>query len=94
MQLGELRVAARLTRHARIVHGHEDAVGADEGEPEMPPRQTLVHHAAEHFGEPVVGGGKNPEDGGHAHDQVEVAGHEIGVVQRNIQAWAAPETVR
>src|SRR5580658_4421467 len=51
----------------------------------MPARHALVHHAAEHFREPVVGGGKNPEDGSHTHDQMKVANDEIGVVQLNIE---------
>ena len=47
--------------------------------------QAFVHHAAEHLGEPVVGRGKHAEDRGHTHDQVEVANHKGGVMQRNVE---------
>ena len=47
--------------------------------------EFCIHHAAEHFREPVIGGGKDAEDGRHAHDQVEVPGDEIRIVQGNIQ---------
>ena len=62
------------------MHGHEDRVGADQSDKKMPARHGLAHHAAEHFGEPVVGGGEDAEDGGHAHDEMKMADNEIGVV--------------
>ena len=84
-ELGELRVASRMPGHAQIVHRHEDRVGADKGEPEVNLGQALVHHASKHLREPVIGCGKDAEDGGHAHDQMEMANHEIGVMQRDIE---------
>ena len=84
-QLGKLRIAPEMRRHAEIVHGHEDGVSANEGDEKMPARHAFAHHAAEHFREPVVGGGKDAEDGSHAHDEMEVADDEIRVVQLNIQ---------
>src|SRR5580693_6916834 len=51
----------------------------------MPARHALVHHAPEHFGEPVVSRCENAEYGCDAHNQVEMTDHEIRVVQLNIE---------
>src|SRR5690349_20088824 len=82
---GELRIAPRLPSDAEIVHPHEDAIGADQSDEEVHASQALVHHAAEHFREPIIGCGEDAEDGGYTHDQVEVADHEVGVMQRDIK---------
>ena len=47
--------------------------------------QSFVHHPPEHLRHPIIGRGENPEDRRHAHDQVEVSDHEIGVVQVNVK---------
>src|SRR5579864_1865619 len=57
----------------------------------MPARHALTHHAAEHFGEPIVGRRENAENGCDAHNQMEMADHEIGVVQLNIENWLREE---
>src|SRR5216683_2991954 len=85
MQRRELGITARLTRHSGVVHRHENAIRANEGEPEVELGETLVHHAAEHFWEPIVGGGEDAEDGSDAHDQVKVSGDESGVVKWDIE---------
>jgi len=49
---------------------HENAVGTNEGEPEMKLPQGLVHHAAGHLSKPEVRASKDAENGSHAHDHV------------------------
>src|SRR5438477_4485497 len=63
----------------------EDSIGSGPREEEMNSPQLLIHHAPEHFWEPVVRSGEHPEDGRHTHDQVEVPDHERGVMQRNVE---------
>ena len=46
---------------------------------------ALVHHAAEHLGKPVIGPGEHAEDRRHAHDHVEVADHEVRIVEVKIE---------
>ena len=79
-----VRVTANAARDPDEMHRHEDAVGADEREPEMNFAQRLVHHAAKHFREPEISGGENSEDSGDAHHQVEVRDHVVGGVQHVI----------
>src|SRR5207302_10610716 len=59
------------------VHGHENAIDAGEGQPEMNFAERLVQAAAKKFGEPEKQRAKNGERRGHAHDQMEMAGDEI-----------------
>ena len=74
--------------------GMKMAVDADEGEPEVHLAQRLVHHPAEHLGEPEVGAGEHAEDRRHAHDQVEVGDHEVGVVEVDVERRLAPGRCR
>ena len=53
--------------------------------------QRLVHHPPEHFREPVESAGEHAEDGRHAHDHVEMAHHEVGVVEVQVQRRLAQE---
>src|SRR5208282_2688946 len=85
LELGQLRVAPGLARQPEIVHRHEDAIGADQRKEEMDSRHLLVHHSTKHLGEPIVSRRKDTENSGYTHDQMKMAGHEGGVVQRNIQ---------
>ena len=78
------RIAPRMTLEAQVVHGHEDAVSADESQPEVNLAERLIHHAAGGFREPEIGSRKHPEDRRHAHDHVEVSDHEIAVVERQV----------
>ena len=82
---GELRVAASLSGHAEVVHGHEDRVGSSERDEEVQLAQRFVHHAPEHFREPIISRREDAEDRRDAHDQVEVSDHEICVVELNIE---------
>ena len=82
---GEVGVTARVPGHAQEVHGHENQIDARESDGEMKFAQALAHHAPVHLREPVIGGGEDSEDGGHAHDQVEMGNDEIGIVQRQVQ---------
>src|SRR5258708_26120640 len=70
-------VRVRVRDEAEPVHGHEDAVDAGEGQPEMNFTERLVQAAAKHFGEPEEQRAKNGERGGDAHDEMEMAGNEI-----------------
>src|SRR5947209_13020140 len=91
MDFRELRVATWLTGHAEVMHGHEDRVGANQGEAEVNLAQAFVHHAAKHLGHPVISSSEDAEDGGHTHDQVEVGGYEGRVVQRYVESWLSQE---
>src|SRR2546429_5294189 len=82
---GNWRWAGGPPRHTQVMHGHEDRVRPDETEPEVPARHRFVHHASEHLGKPIIGRRKDAEDGGHPHDEVEMARHEVSVVQLNIE---------
>ena len=79
--VGERRVAAHVAGEAEIVHRHEDAVDADEGQEEVPLPDRLVHHLAVHLREPEVRAGEDAEHRGDAHDEVEVADDEVRAVQ-------------
>ena len=83
--LGELRVASRLAGQAEIVHWHKNRVGSKQREEEMPAAEALAHHAAKHFGKPIIGRGEYAEDRGHTHNQMEVTHHEVSIMQRYIQ---------
>src|SRR5581483_8680232 len=85
--VNERLIAAHIAGQAQIVERHEDAVGADEAEPEVDLAQGVVHHPAGHLGEPEVSSGEDAEDGCYRHDQVEVTNHEIGRVQQNVERW-------
>src|SRR5207245_8732868 len=80
----ECRVATYVTGQAEIVHREKDAIDADEGEPEVPLAERLVHHAAEHLGEPEVRAGEDAEHRGNRHHEVEVGHNEVGGVQIGI----------
>src|SRR5438309_6369778 len=64
------------------MHGHENRVRAHEREPEMQLRQRFVHHAAEHLREPIIRCCEYSEDRRHAHNQMKVRDHEIGILDR------------
>src|SRR5579863_3750824 len=82
-----LRVAAQPRGHAVIMHRHKDGIGAHQTKPEMPARQFFIHHAAKHFGKPVVGRSEYSEDRRDPHDQVEMADYEIRLMQIDIECW-------
>ena len=84
--------APHVAGDADVVHGEERPVVGDEGEPEVPLAQRLVHHAAEHLREPEGGGAEDAEQGRPGHDQVEVGDHEEGVVEVDVgRALAQPD---
>src|SRR3982074_1857952 len=62
---------------AEPVHGHEDAVDAGEGQPEMNFAERFVQAAAKKFGEPEKQCAENGECRRDAHDKMEMAGDEI-----------------
>src|SRR2546426_12399259 len=53
--------------------------------------QPLIHHSAEHFREPIIGGCEDPENRRDAHNQMEMANHKVSIVQRDIQHWLSQE---
>jgi hypothetical protein len=71
--------------YAQIMHGEEDQVNSDNGDPEMPVSQLFVHHPAKHLGEPMVNARHHTEKRRTAHYQVEMGDHEIGVVQLDVK---------
>src|SRR5579872_6329891 len=84
-------VTADVSCQTKVMEWHEDAVGADEGEPEMNLAQSFVHHAPVHLGEPEVSAGKDAKHRGHAHHHVEVSNHEIGGVQHDVERGLSQE---
>ena len=82
---GKRGVAARHAHQAHRVHRDEDRIDADERRPEMYVAELLIHHAPEHLGKPEIDAREHAEDGGHAHHQMEVSEHEVGVVHREIE---------
>ena len=89
--VGESLITADVAGDSQVVEGHEDAVSADEGQPEVDLAQSLVHHAAGHLGEPEEGSAEDAEDGGNRHHQVEVAHHEVGRVQHDVDGGLSQE---
>src|ERR1700740_1605005 len=53
--------------------------------------QALAHHAAGHLGEPEIGSRQNTENGGYAHDHVEMANNEIGCVEIDVDGGLREE---
>src|ERR1700722_4952402 len=88
---GSIRVAAYAACQADEMHGHEDAVGAHKSEPEVKLAQRFAHHAAEHLRKPEICGGENPEDGSHAHHQMEVRDYVIGSVEHIVHSRLSKE---
>src|ERR1019366_10453425 len=82
--IDESLVAAYISRHTKIVKRHEDAIRSHKSEPEMDLAQGFVHHPACDLGEPEVSSGKNSEQGGDGHHQMEVADYEVGRVQHEL----------
>src|ERR1700704_1329491 len=76
--------AADVTDQTEIMEGHKNAVRAYKGEPEVHFAERLIHHAAEHLGEPEVGAGQNAEDGRYSHDHVEMADNEVSRVEIDV----------
>src|SRR5260370_9359780 len=84
-QFRTLRVPSRMSGHTQIMHRHEDCVGSDKREPEVPPRETFAHHAPKHFREPIISRRKNPKNRCHAQNPYEMTRHKVSVMQRNIE---------
>src|SRR5712675_3484456 len=80
-----------VTDQTEIMEGHKNAVGAYKGEPEMHFAERLIHHAAEHLGEPEVGAGQNAKDGRYSHDHVEMAYDEVSSVEINVNGRLCEE---
>src|SRR5262249_8496661 len=87
----ELRIAPWMSRHAQVVHRHEDRICTDECYPEVQLAKPFIHHAAEHLRHPVIGPGEHAEDPSHTHDEMEVADNEICVVEINVECWLREE---
>src|ERR1035438_8162652 len=82
--VGKSSVAAHVAGPAKVVERHEDAVGADEGEPEMDFPDRFIEHVSGHLREPEVGSRKDTEHGRNTHDHVEVADHEVSSVEHDV----------
>lgn len=50
-------------RYPQEIHGYEDGIRAEEGDPEVHFAQAFVHHPPEHLGEREMGGGVDRGDG-------------------------------
>ena len=78
--LSKLRKATRHADQAHNVHRHEDAVHANERDPEVQLTESFIHHAAKHLREPEIGGCKHAEDRSNTHHEMKVSQHDIGVM--------------
>ena len=78
-----------MGEYAQIVHGAENRVHPNEGNPEVDLADPLAHHAAEHFGEPETHPRKHAENSRHPHDHVEVSYHEVRIVEVEIHRGLA-----
>src|SRR6266850_2841110 len=87
--LGKLRIPSRHAGDSHCVHWNKDAVDTDEGDPKMQFAELLIHEAPKHLREPKVECCKHAEDRSHAHHQVEMRGHKISIVHRQIQRCLA-----
>src|SRR5439155_11710109 len=87
----EVRVAAWIANNAQEVHRCEDRVDPNERQVKVNLAERLVHHAAEHLGEPVKRPGEHAKDGRYAHDHVEVSDYERRVVEVQIERGLAEE---
>ena len=92
--LAKVGVAARHAQHPHRVEGNEDRIDAEERYPEVKLAQAFVQHAAKHLRKPEVGRGEHAEDGRHAHYQVEVRGHKIGIVKEEVERRLAQHQSR
>src|SRR3989442_15030279 len=92
--LGKLSVPAGHAGNTHRVHRNEDAINADEGNPEMELAETLVHETAKHLGEPEVDGRKHPKDRSYSHHQMKMSGHEVSIVHREIERRLAQHQAR
>ena len=64
---------------------NKDCINADEGDPEVQLAKALVHHPAEHLWKPEVRRREHSENRGDTHHQVEVRGHEIRIVKKEVE---------
>src|ERR1700674_3255555 len=87
----ELRIGTDVAHDPEVMEGHKDTIGADETQPEMDLAPGFVHHPSRHLGEPEIGSGEDPEDGRHGHYQVEVAHHEVGRVEHDVDRGLSQE---
>src|ERR1700675_3658890 len=77
-------ITAHVAHQSQIVEGHKDAVGADEGNPEVEHAESFVHHSPGHFRKPEIGSGEDGKDCSDSHDHVEMTDDEIGGVQIDV----------
>ena len=89
-----LIITAGNAGQAHVMHREKHPVGRNQGYPEVQIAQFFVHHAAKHFGEPVVNARKGAEHRGYAHNNVEVGYHKIGVVQIHVQGAVGQNDAR
>src|ERR1700687_3601625 len=90
----ERRITPHVAHQSEVMERHENAIGANEGEPEMKLAQGFVHHPAGHLAEPEVRAGKDAENRRHAHHHVEMADHEIRGVQHDVDRGLSQEKAR
>src|SRR5437879_9356818 len=57
------------SHHTQEVHGHENGIDAQEGDPEVQFAQSFAHHPPEHLRKPIIGRGEDAEDGGHTRSE-------------------------
>ena len=79
--LSRIVETSHLSADAENVHREEDAVNADEAQPEMNLAERFVHEPAEHFREPEIESGERREQRRDCHHQMEVRDDEVGILQ-------------
>jgi len=84
--LGRIINTTHLTADSNNVHWEENAIGADEREPEMNLSECGVHETAEHLWEPEVQTGKCCEQRSDGHDEVEMCNDEVRILELDIRS--------
>src|SRR5947207_7851458 len=85
----KLCIPAGHPGNSHRMHRNEDAINADEGDPEMELAESFVEEAAKHLGKPEVNGRKHPEDRSDTHHQMKMSSHEVSIVHWEIQGCLA-----
>src|SRR5262245_47222971 len=84
--LGWIVNTTHLAAHPNYVHWEENAIGADEREPEMNLSECVVHEAAEHLRKPEVQTAKSREQRCDGHNQVKMCNDKVSILQLDIRS--------
>src|SRR6201999_2194036 len=90
-RFAEFVVAPGNAEQPEIVHGEEDHVGTEEGDPEMKLPEYIVRHPPGDLGVPMIDRSHHNEDGRYPHHHVEMRDDEHGIGKRDVHDNVAEE---